>query len=404
MGLTGEIRPAAGQAAALGLELAVELGMALEGDGVQWRIPVRAAEAAQADRASLISLQGDDLVVEEGFDQGGAAPVRELRSHMGREPAFLAAFIAHAPVQARGPQFDGFPATRPDLERGHVMVLPLVFRGEVVGFLNLLRRGELPFNQASADTVQVIATVAAVSLRNARLLADAKLAQREMKDLLDVVVHELRSPLTVAAGYIRLMRDGTIQERPPAWERPLQMVEAKLAECQGLVDELLLVSRLEAGTVRSEARVVDLSALAFTAVDRAQPKAGLLGATLTAAAPDGAVHALADAGHVDRILNNLIANALDHGGDHAQVTVAVARGDPPCVSVSDRGPGVAPAERERIFDRFIRGERSRGTGLGLYLSRQLAENLGGSLRLDEPRGAPGARFVLRLPEPNGRPA
>lgn len=400
--LAGEVRPPSPHAAALGLDLAVELGVALEGEEVQRRIPMRAAEAAKADRASLISLRGDDLVVEEGFEHDGTEPARGLRSRIRREPGFLAAYVTHAPVQARGPHFDGFPATPLDFDQGHVMLLPLVYRGEVVGFLNLLRYGEPPFNQESADTVHVIATVAAVNLRNAQLLQDAQHAQHEMKDLLDVVVHELRSPLTVAAGYIRMMRDGTIQEPPPAWERPLEMVDAKLVECQALVDELLLASRLEAGTVRSEPRVVDLSSLARGAVERAEPKAALLDATLSAEAPAGAVQASADPAHVDRILNNLITNALEHGGDRAHVTVTAAHDGKPYISVSDCGPGVADAERERIFGRFMRGDKSGGTGLGLYLSRQLAENLGGSLELDDRRGSPGARFVLRLPEPRLR--
>lgn len=392
------------QAAETGLDLAVELGAALEGEEVRWRIPIRAAEAAGADQVTLISLHDDDLVVEEGFDRDNAAPARGLRSRLRREPAFLAAFIAHAPVQGRGAQFDAFRDRRAEQGYGYVMLLPLVFRGEVVGFLNLYRHGEPPFNQTSAEEVQVIAVVAAVSLRNARLLAEAQAAQREMKQLLDVVVHELRSPLTVAAGYIRLIRDGTLERPPPAWERPLQMVEAKLVECQALVDELLLAARLESGSVRSEPRVVDLTAIACGAVERARPKAALLDATLSAEAPEEAVRATADPAHVDRILNNLISNALDHGGDRARVTVTAADDGMPYITVSDRGPGVPAKDRERIFGRFFRGARSSGSGLGLYVSRQLAENLGGSLELDARNEMPGARFVLRLPSPQGSPA
>lgn len=393
-----ELPSARAQAAVLGLDLAVELGAEFDGGEVPWRIPMRAAEAANADRATLISLQDDDLVVEAGHDSDDLPVSLGLRSRMRKEPAFLAASVTRAPVQTRGPQFDGFPSARPGEDEGHVMLLPLVFRGEVTGFLHLLRRGEPPFNQTSADIVHVIATVAAVNLRNARLFADAQRARRGMKNLLDVVVHELRSPLTVAAGYVTMMRDGTIEQPPRSWERPLQMVEDKLAECQTLVEELLLAARLESGRVTAERTVVELETLARRAADRATPKAALLKATVSTEAPQGGIRAIADPAHVDRILNNLIGNALDHGGDRAQVTVTAAHDGKPYISVSDHGPGVGADERDRIFERFVRGRGSSGSGLGLYLSRQLAENLGGSLELGDPGGTSGARFVLRLPD------
>lgn len=233
------------------------------------------------------------------------------------------------------------------------------------------------------------------------LLADAERARSGMKNLLDTVVHELRSPLTVASGYVRLLRDGTVEPDPHARTHALQMVEDKLAECRRLVDELSLAERLESGALKPDTREVDLGALARDAASRAEARAQLLGAHVTAQTPPDEVRASADATRVDRILNNLVANALDHGGERAEVTITAADDGVPLLSVTDSGAGVPPADRERIFGRFVRGQRSHGSGLGLYLSRQLAEASGGSLDLDTEHEGPGARFVLRLPASAG---
>ena len=220
----------------------------------------------------------------------------------------------------------------------------------------------------------------------------------ELSDLLDVVIHELRSPLTVARGYVRLMRDGTIEPAPPGWRIPLQMVEEKLADCQQLVDELMLSARLDSGAVAASATVINLDAEARRAVRWAQAPAALVGTRVYVDTPRRAVLAGGDAAHVERILRNLVSNALEHAGGSSEVSVGVGRDAGPFISVSDRGPGIPEQDRERIFARFVRGSDSRGSGLGLHLSRQLAEASRGSLTLDDAYAGPGARFVLRLPD------
>ena len=219
--------------------------------------------------------------------------------------------------------------------------------------------------------------------------------------MLQAVAHELRSPLAVASGYVRMLRDGTIDPASGVMANPLDVVEEKLAECRRLVNELLAASRRETAAVPALA-VVDLAEVAARAVDRAWPRALLVGAHLTSGNVDTPVPAHAEASDVERILNNLIANALEHAGERPDVTVAAGRDRGPFISVSDRGRGIPLRDRERIFDRFMRGKTSKGAGLGLHLSRRLAEGSGGSLTLDDGYEGPGARFVLRLPEPSSR--
>ena len=250
-------------------------------------------------------------------------------------------------------------------------------------------------------TSGILDGVAATLTGDARLV-DARRARQEMEYALQAVAHDLRSPLAVALGYVRMLRDGTIEPANAVTASPLDVVEEKLAECRRLVNELLVASRRESSALRAPT-VVDLAEVAERAVERAWPGALLAGGHLTSEKPKRPLRAHADAADVDRILNNLIANALEHGGRRAEVTVAAGRDHGPFISVSDRGRGIPPRERERIFERFVRGATSQGAGLGLHLSRRLAEGSGGSLTLDDGYEGPGARFVLRLPEPVSPP-
>src|SRR5438309_7156564 len=280
----------------------------------------------------------------------------------------------------------------------HSLVLPLFFGGDVLGLLNIHRRREPRFDDDAVATLHLIGNVAAVALHNARLFVDAQKARASVGGFLDVVVHELRAPLTVVSGYLSMITEGIFGEPPEAWRRPLDVVEGKLTEAQRLVDELLLAARLESGVVHSQVHRIDLAALATHAVERAQPRAELLKAVLQADASGQPVWAAADAAHVGRILDNLINNALTYGGHPAKITVSAVNDGTPSVSVADRGAGIPASDRAHIFERFFRGrERTTGYGLGLYVSRQLAENSRGSLELDTEHAGPGSRFVLRLP-------
>ena len=187
--------------------------------------------------------------------------------------------------------------------------------------------------------------------------------------MLQAVAHDLRSPLAVASGYVRMLRDGSIDPTSSGvMTHPLDVVEEKLAECRRLVNELLVAARRETSPV-PEKVMLNLAEIAERAVDRAWPRALLIGAHLAVETPHGLVTARGDAADVDRILNNLLGNALEHVGARPQVTVIVGRDSSPFISVGDDGPGIPVEDRDRIFERFVRGAGSNGAGLGLHLSR-----------------------------------
>ncbi|TMF14776.1 MAG: GAF domain-containing sensor histidine kinase [Chloroflexi bacterium] len=384
---------------AVGVDLAVHLAASLETGDVMSGLPQRAAEALEADRATLFRREGDEVVAEITYDAGRSFDPGGFRIPLAAEPLMREAAEQHRAMQGRL-RVEAHPApVRPALTSvHHSLVLPLVFGGEVLGFLNIHRRREPRFDDDAVATLHLIGNVAAVALHNARLFVDAQKARASMSEFLDVVVHELRAPLTIVSGYLSMITEGIFGEPPEAWRRPLDVVEGKLTEAQRLVDELLLAARLESGVVHSHMQRIDLAALASDAVERAQPRAELLEAALHADTSGAPVWAAADAGHVERILDNLINNALTYGGHPARITVTAVDDGAPTISVADRGTGIPESERAHIFERFFRGrESTSGYGLGLYVSRQLAENSRGSLELDTEHAGPGSRFVLRLP-------
>jgi PAS domain S-box-containing protein len=297
----------------------------------------------------------------------------------------------------------------------------LTRRGQVLGKaleLSALRRGgeEFPVELAISIAAEVdgrtvfIAFIRDISDRKeaertqADLLEQVRTRNLAMRDFSNLVAHELRAPLTVISGYAEMLVDRSLKPDTDAWDQALAEIKIKIGEALTLVDGLLLSSRLEASALTPDLRQLDLRAQAQSAVERAAANARLAGADVRLEAGQEGCLAIADPSMASRIIDNLIQNALAYGGSPARVRVRVSSEPGPTVSVEDGGSGVPEALREAIFRRFVRADdraQAPGTGLGLYLSRQLAELQGGSLKLDWSEEGRGSRFSLRLP-PNRR--
>ncbi|GAC1655170.1 MAG: hypothetical protein NVS9B1_07750 [Candidatus Dormibacteraceae bacterium] len=235
--------------------------------------------------------------------------------------------------------------------------------------------------------------------RQEELLVAAREAQRSLRDFASMAVHELRAPLTVASGYISMMVDGSLGEPGPVWVKAADKVSLKLTEMLHLVDDLLATAKAESGGLDPQLETVDLRHEAAAAVERARGRAELAGAELNLRNGDRLAAVAADSEMVGTILDNLINNAIAYAGTTPHVTVEVRPASLE-VRVSDDGPGVPEGMREAIFERFVRITRPEvppGSGLGLYLSRRLAQAQGGTLELQDPAPGTGTTFILRLP-------
>lgn len=231
------------------------------------------------------------------------------------------------------------------------------------------------------------------------LYHESQALNESIRSMVDMIVHEFRSPLTVLYGYADMLATGAFGDLPVAAEAPLKAMMAKTAELSDHVEALLLVAQLEAGAIPAAVSPFDLCQTVAAATAAAEPLADLGGAKIVLETLPRPVTAVADADHVRLILNNLLANALHYGGPHPEIRVVVSADPAPMVTVMDPGGGIPQEMQERIFERFVRvvGRTTPpGSGLGLYLSRQLAERSGGQLRLDRSDRATGTAFSLLL--------
>lgn len=365
------------------------------------------ARAVSADRASLLRLDGDRLVVEGLHDATDGTLMEGLRVPLADHPDVIEAVESRAAVVAGPPNLTDLPeALRRALEGiVHRAVVPLVVAGDVVGLLTVSRRRDLPFSVEDLRTLKLISNIAALALRNATLFAAAQAAADRMSSFVDLVVHELRSPLTVIAGYIDMLQHGDLEEDPGSRERSLATVASKIAEMQSLIGELVLSARLESGAMPAPTVEVDLCDAVRRAVSRAGPRGQMVEARLETEVPPYPVTVVCDPVNIDHILDNLLNNALSYGGVRPDVCISVEP-DMPVVSVTDHGPGISPEFHERVFERFFRVNPLRsqgGSGLGLHISRQLAAQCGGTLDVAFSDPLRGTRFVLRFPRESSRP-
>ncbi|UQS27086.1 HAMP domain-containing histidine kinase [Amycolatopsis thermalba] len=220
------------------------------------------------------------------------------------------------------------------------------------------------------------------------------------------VSHELRTPLTtvrMAADVLHASRE----QFPAGLARSTELLVDELDRFEALLGDLLEISRLDAGVEELAAEFIDVSSIARRAVEQVRVIAGNAETEIELELPEEETLAEIDARRVERILRNLLANAVDHSeGNPVRLTLA-ANEHAVAITVRDHGVGLRPGEADLVFNRFWRADPSRnrrtgGTGLGLAISHEDARLHGGQL---EAWGAPGqgACFRLTLPRKQGEP-
>jgi two-component system sensor histidine kinase MtrB len=215
-------------------------------------------------------------------------------------------------------------------------------------------------------------------------------AQARERRFTSDVAHELRTPLTALVAEASLLA-GELERLPPDARRPAELLIADVDRARRLVEDLMEISRLDAGAEGVRLEPVDLGE-AVSASVRGQDGDGRV------SVEDRGVTVETDRRRLERIVANLVGNALEHG--EGGVLVRVDRdGDAALVEVADHGPGIPPEHLPFVFERFYKADRSRtsaGSGLGLAIARENALLLGGDIAVTSRVGA-GTRFTLRLP-------
>jgi signal transduction histidine kinase len=377
-----------------------------------------ACEALGADSCGLY-LVGDDgalrLTASRGFPAEVAsdfaaipadAPVPAAEVARGRDVLVLA-----SPDEMRA-RYPALADVWEGMETRALVVVPLVVGDRSIGTLGLgFTRARTPAADELAHATAV-AQQTAQALERVRLLdaeraarLEAEAANRAKLDFLAVMSHELRTPLNAIIGYEALIADGVSGPVNDVQRRQLGRIRASARHLLLLVDEMLLLSRLETATEVVRPEWVDVGAVVDEVATLIEPSVGMRGLRLHVEPPAAPIRAHADPTKLRQILLNLVSNAAKFTPQGA-VSVRAWDGDGAdgrdvCVAVRDTGVGIAPEHHEQIFEPFWQVEQRHtravgGTGLGLAVSRRLARLMGGDVTVDSAPGA-GSTFVLRLP-------
>ena len=207
---------------------------------------------------------------------------------------------------------------------------------------------------------------------------------RQRRNLMSDIAHELRTPLSVIQGRLEGLLDG-VYDRD---DRHLEQVLEETRTLARLVDDLRTLAHTESGMLDLRKEPTDLASLAADAGNALSGEAERRGVAVRVDAPEDLPLVIVDPLRIREVLINLLSNALHHTprGGHITVTLK-ADGERVSVAVADTGSGIEPEQMSKVFDRFYKGPGSKGTGLGLTIARNLIIAHGGDIRADGRLGA-----------------
>jgi signal transduction histidine kinase len=299
--------------------------------------------------------------------------------------------------------------------------VPLRVRDQVIGNLYLINKaGGEPFSEQDETIVKMLAAQAAVAIENARLfeesehlLGELAAAHRARNRLHAYVNHDLRNALHGVSLWAERLEQGASGVTGPMTPEEASEIARKILRGSGhalrLVRDVLDLARLEEGRLQTWPRRVVVTDLIEAAMDAVSPEAERREVTLLHEKPEERLELVADPDRVLQITLNLLSNAVKFSSSGDQIALGAAEGRPTnggngdgnwiAIWVKDEGPGIAQEDLERIWGEFEQvnpAAGERGSGIGLTLSKQLAEHMGGTLTVESQVGK-GSRFTLWIP-------
>jgi PAS domain S-box-containing protein len=234
---------------------------------------------------------------------------------------------------------------------------------------------------------------------NLRDITKFREAEEVKSTFISIVSHELRTPVALIKGYVGTLRREDAQWDPTVVRDSLEVIEEEADHLSALIDDLLDASRLQAGALTLSRTEVALDRVAAGLADRFKTQSERH--TFEVDFPPDFPIVIGDEGRLSQVISNLLSNAVKYSPEGGRVLLSgQVRPEGVVISVSDEGPGLAPQDVPRIFDRFYRSaeasRKTKGAGLGLYLAKAVVEAHGGRIWVDD-RAKRGARICFSLP-------
>ncbi|MFA6227606.1 MAG: HAMP domain-containing sensor histidine kinase [Patescibacteria group bacterium] len=245
--------------------------------------------------------------------------------------------------------------------------------------------------------------------KNRELLAKLQQANSELQRLddaksefLSIASHQLRTPTTIIKGYISMMEEGSFGKVPKVVKENLEKVHMATERLLNLIENLLDISRIEAGRLEFDIKPADLTKVAEELKEEFQSKADAKKIKLGVYYPKNFLSVKTDIAKIKEVASNLVDNAVKYT-KKGEVNIDLHQeGQSVVFSVSDTGLGISAEDLNRLFNKFVRGKNMtivhpEGTGLGLYFARVVIENLGGRIWAESPGKGRGSKFSFSLP-------
>nr|WP_214697093.1 ATP-binding protein [Variovorax paradoxus] len=384
-------------------------------------IAERSVLRCRADASKIWLQEGDHFRAVTGYQlRGGSGPGRDdalpmsARSVVGR--AFVEGRTIH--VEDVAQLIDWRPAgsrkaPRPNGVRT-VLAVPMVREGASIGIIAVLRKEVQPFSDAEVRLVETFADQAVIAIQNARLFREIEnkgreleVANRHKSEFLANMSHELRTPLNAIIGFSEVLAERMFGEVNDKQMEYLQDIHSSGQHLLTLINDVLDLSKIEAGRMELDLSCIDLGPLMDDALTLVRERAQRGGVRIALEVGAGLTEWVADARKVKQVIVNLLSNAVKFTPAGGSVRLRARRLDAAGqgvaeVSVADTGVGIAPEDQALVFDEFRQAgsdalRRSEGTGLGLSLAKRFVELHGGTIRVESWPGE-GATFSFTLPQ------
>jgi signal transduction histidine kinase len=289
-----------------------------------------------------------------------------------------------------------------------VLVVPLLRPNRVVGALVVRRRARGRLSDSTVRLLETFAAQSVLAIQNARLFSEIeekgrqlKIASHHKSQFLANMSHELRTPLNSVLGFTEMLADGLYGELPVKAKATLGRVEANGRHLLGLINDVLDLSKIEAGQLTLNLDDYAIGQVVRTVAATTEPLARAKGLTLTATVADGLPLGRGDERRLSQVLLNLAGNAVKFTEAGSIEIAAGAKDGRFEILVRDTGPGVAPEHQRRIFEEFQQVDDSNtrqkgGTGLGLAISKRIVEMHGGTIGIESVLGS-GSTFKVTIP-------